>query len=283
MKFSEFLVERKQEQIYGYHATDRKNLQSILKKGLVPNHNEGGYGSSETSDFGVPLTPHPAVYLTRDAGSAVYIAKSEFEHGVVLIVKVTPNSLTMDEDNIGNVFDLRYIYKRMQSGISPDELWNDLESAAHDIFRTADPRYIQALKNDVIQYFKAFKGITQFDDSVDLEDGFDYNAEYNKAEKIFKQAEFNLSKKLRGFVKGSKSIFAGRDEGHYERTADNGGKRNKGTTETFKVDGEIGFSGRNRIVGIYDFMNRSGWGDLGNFEGSEYHKYKTPMEMVKKD
>src|SRR5690606_13966356 len=105
LAFSEFLTEDRQQQTLGYHGTSKSHLRSILKQGLIPNKSGGGYGSSEISSLGIPLTPLPGVYFTTTGKKAQYIANANYEDPLIIIALVTPNSRTMDEDNFNKLFD----------------------------------------------------------------------------------------------------------------------------------------------------------------------------------
>lgn len=279
MLFSEFLEERKQDQIHAYHATDIKHLRSILKHGLVPNYSEGGYGSDEVNQFNVPLTPHPGVYFTKKAGASVHIAKG-YDRGIILIAKVSPNSLTMDEDNLQYVYRHWMIIEILEDGGDFEDVWEYVTQT--DIMKSVDSRYLSSLKDLFKRYVKAFKeyveheGVASFNSPTD-------GTPRSKEEllKNYKSVQYEMTKKLSRFVKGNRDIFSAKGE-NPEREGMTPHSEERNPTSSFKIDRTVGFSGRNRIVGIYDPIERVGWGDLGAFRGSEYHMYKTPNEFIEK-
>lgn len=261
MTFSEYLTEARQEQTYGYHATNMTHLRSILKQGLKPNHSDGGYGSDEVSSHGTPLTPLPGVYFTTTGRKAEHIGKANYDAPVIIVAKVSPNSRSVDEDNFSKLFPIKKVMAKLSNGESVDNATRDLlasEDAKNTMARLhpkgqkSVERYLRAYVDSIAHYYQ-------------VGDSADYTKEKgNEAAKVLKNAEFALTKALSYYTQTDREM---------DKTDQN----------TFKIDGVVGFSGRNRIVGIYDPTKSVGWGDIGDFERIAYHIYDTPMKLLPKD
>jgi len=246
---------------YAYHATNLTHLQSILKHGLVPNKSEGGYGSHETSTMGYSLAPLHGVYMTASAKDALFIAKSIEGSSIVVVCKIQPRDVEMDEDRLSaDIVDERHLAKELRI-ITKDAYTNDKEfdEAAQDKFAREYAQFIvehklsfldhRLIGNAYAAVLNYIKALVYF--YVDSEGGaFD-----DSGIKIHQE---ELTKKLRKFA------------------TDNIDKAGK----TFKLPKPIGFSGANKIVGIYDVDNRIGWGDIGDYDGWQYHMVKSPQKLV---
>lgn len=262
MRFSEFLIERKKEtQSYAYHTTRQRYLQSILKHGLVPNYNSGGYGSDETSrETGLPLTALPGVYFSKSSRNAISISHGMHNAGLIVIAKITQKSSEADEDRMGEIFN---IATGRFSAIDKKILSNQssLESMAHS--RTLN--IIDKIKN---LYNIDARGLSILEPLI-----YEYNFLILEFTRDYKQKKYdneyiNKIKNLQNTLTKKLKFIANR-------------KNNDESAETFKIDNTISFSGRNRIVGLYLLNDRIGWGDLGELNGDEYHKVDMPSKLLK--
>lgn len=257
LTFSEFLTEDRQQQTLGYHGTSKGYLRSILKQGLIPNKSGGGYGSKEISSLGIPLTPLPGVYFTTTGDKAKYIANANYEDPLIVIALVTPNSRTMDEDNFSKLFDPKLIYKEIEKKKSPEIIAGEIMNR-DGAFPRLHPSARKAVARYLIDFIKAL--VVYYEES----DAEDFSKErVDDALRKVKQLEYALTKAL----------------SYYTKKNDEMSDTNQ---NTFKIDGAVGFSGRNRIVGIYDPVRRVGWGQLGDFERDAYHVYDSPRDLLPK-
>lgn len=110
-----------------------------------------------------------------------------------------------------------------------------------------DKKYISNIKNEFIQFiYKLIYG-----NIADAIDDKHWQAS-------IKEYQTSLTKKLRRII------------------------HKDSPTTTFKIEQPVGFSGSNRIVGIYAFINshtRIAWGDIGDINEPYDRKVRTPMEI----
>ena len=244
---------------YAYHATDMKYLRSILKQGLLPNKNDNGYGSSEvSSSFGYKLSPLPGVYFTDDQRHAEHIAKQIDGQGLIIIAKVQKRTASMDEDRLtSDIIDEPALISSIRKNeatikADPQKYVNNVVDniiqykLPHDI----SPKLIQSVKPELTKYVDLL-----VKNQATEEHGDWSSDQWNAA---VKASQIELTKKFKNIL-----------------------HRPDVNQDTFKVDGPVGFSGANKIVGLYNFISGVGWGDLGPFERDAYHKVKQPMELVK--
>lgn len=249
---------------YAYHATSVKNLPSIMKQGLVPNHAEGGYGSEETSYSGYSKNALEGTYLTKSGDDAKYIA-NELGRAIIIVCKIQPQTTELDEDDlVGGVlqeYDLTRDVKA-NPNINPEEMAkHKVDELLKGKLSSLDPRQIANVKDDLYNYFVllisfvkkygiAMGGGTN---RANVTNGAEYQAENSK----IRQYQSTLTKKLRNLV-GS------------------------GDKERFKIKQPVTFSGANKIVGVYNPESGLAWGDTGFFERSAYHHVKNPKELLNK-
>lgn len=268
MKIQDILEGKFSKSQYAYHGTSSKHLRSIIKNGLIPNKSEGGYGSDDASlDTGLPLTPLSGTYFTIRAKEAQDIARDVInwnEIPVVIVCKVQRGDFELDEDRMIDMLDDRVFSKLVDRyiksvGYSSEDISDaKLQKIVNDhianvivkLRATLDSRAIHNIKGELQRYY------------MELAEFMVSNATYDYAGNSdadqVKQHQDALTKKMK--LMYSKST---------------GGIKN-----TFKVNKPIGFSGANKIVGIYMPDEQTGWGDTGGFE--PYHKYKTPLELLPK-
>lgn len=274
MKIQSLIEAKFSKPQYAYHATAIENLRSIIKNGLIPNFREDGYGSEEQSSVGYSLTPLKGVYLTRKARDAIEISKvleSPSGMGAVIICKIQPQQAELDEDRLtSSIIGERHFAMTVKNKLkdSSEEDLNDENSfhnmgkKAHDFIDYYIKIYVvkeiqkHGLDDKAINHIKPFIHEYLFHLL-----GYILDTEYGgpEHEDDLKKAQNDLTRQLRHLAKKD-------PEGNH----------------TFKLDAKIGFSGANRIVGIYFPMDKLGWGDLGALESYAYHKYGTPVELFNK-
>lgn len=274
MKIQKLIEAKFSKTQYAYHATAIENLRSIIKNGLVPNYKEGGYGSSEQSSTGYTLTPLRGVYLTRNHRDAIEISKlleNPSGMGAVIVCKIQPQQAELDEDRlIGGVIDERKFGMQVRDKLesaSEDDL-ND-ENSFHNMGKEADEFIDNYIENHILPYIKKYNL-----EERAIEHILPFIREYLRHVTIFimdtvyggpefedelKIAQNKLTRQLRAIT-----------------------KKDPKEHHTFKLDSKIGFSGANRIVGIYFPMDKLGWGDLGGLSGFVVHTYNTPIELYNK-
>lgn len=262
MKIQNILNEAKlSPSTYAYHATKAAYLKSILKHGLVPNFSDDGYGSDELSHAGYSLTPLKGVYFTRTGKQAMHIAKSLQEKSIVIICKVQLKQADLDEDRLtADVVKESQMLAELRSIISSNyNSIEDFDDAAQVKFAKIYSNYIidesmsnldSRLINNIKPHLQNYVlSIVKFFIASETDSFID--------EHESKQYRNILTKKLKIMLHHSHEV-----------------------NKTFKIDATIGFSGANKIVGVYDMYNRVGWGDLGDLSGYEYHLVDSPIELL---
>jgi len=270
MKILNLLEAKFSKSEYAFHATDGNNLKSILKHGLIPNKNEGGYGSDDYSEVGYELTPLSGVYFTTKFNDAKYIARSISYDSIIIIAKIQSRNTEIDEDRlISDIIPERYFRKTILDAVRPfkdkygnidfanhsekiDRIINDiLQDIVNDVISSMKRTYkvsekiIHYVRQDIIEYVSAL---------------MDYILNDLNGEHLYSD---NLKNKQNTLTKKLKNIQ----------------HQNRGTFHTFKIDQTIGFSGANRIVGIYSPENNKGWGDTSPVIGNVI-QVKHPLEVI---
>lgn len=257
--FKQFLIEAKYSKpTYAYHATKLKNLESIIKNGLIPNKEEGGYGSDEINNVvGYSLTSYNGVYFTKDYKDVLFISKHLGDEPVIIIAKIHLSSCEIDEDIIVNkLIPERKIYSEFKE--------------AFDTFNGDDDEYFYAVDNIINEWVNII--IKNIKEKYNLTESNAYISILSESikkyleslsefllidnENILRDSKEKLTRIMKKLVKDD-------------------------SCERFKINSIVGFSGSNKIVGLYSPNERVGWGDLGDLEGSAYHKYNTPIEFLK--
>jgi hypothetical protein len=249
---------------YMYHATKLEHLPSILKHGLIPNKEEGGYGSEEQSAvMGYSQYPLSGVYFTRKAQDAVSIAKTFFDEMVIVVCKIQEKTTELDEDQLVHVIDEANLKNKLRMEIGDydkyerdgfdDRQQQELaEKYTQHVIDTnlnhLHPKMIQHVYKYVFAYVLS---LVHFYVNSEIDHDFD-DSEVKANQQI-------MSKQLRALT------------------------NDKRLSKTLKVDATIGFSGANKIVGLYDINTRVGWGDLGGLKNYEFHTVKSPQELLYKE
>lgn len=254
MKILNILNEAKfAKPILAYHATTLDNLRSIIKQGLIPNFKSDGYGSGEESPFGVPLTALSGNYLTYDSEDSRFIAGNLEGNPVILICKVQQKQLEWDEDRLSaGLFDEKSLRDKLSQARKDNASKEELYTIASEHTRNV----ISKLPKNLISNTKAPQLIQSYFQKLTQIFLQDFDTDSDDIEQ-FKVLQNSLTKRLRLLL-----------------------KKRLGSVTTFKIDAPIKFTGPNKIVGIYSLLYRIGWGDIGGFQGEEYHLYKTPMELL---
>lgn len=272
MQIKDLLLEAKfSKPTYAYHATKLKHLPSILKHGLIPNKSDGGYGSDEQdSALGYSLTSLPGIYFTTEPKPALSIATSFTEPMAIVVCKVQRNgSATLDEDRLKAI---TYV-SDFAHGIRKEFMDYALDRREHDEIHTHIDDYVDQHVNRIIKSITANDSPLALADKASvaeikkiLTDYFDHVAEYalhdTGNEHALKYQENQLTIKLRNFV----------------RTKNDPDEE---VSRTFKINQTIGFSGANRIVGLYNVQSNIGYGDLGDLRPWAYHVSKKTSDVVK--
>jgi hypothetical protein len=266
MKILKLLEAKFAKPEYAYHATKAVHLKSILTHGLIPNKEEGGYGSDEEASAGYALTSLPGVYFARDYRDAVYISRDLYGPSIIVVAKIQTRDSELDEDRlVTNVIKeskisqmVRKIYKEFDYNFDEygDEIEDRLDSLIHTkteeiiaelttVFKM-DARAISNVMEDIHNYVRAVVDIIPTDEY-----------EQNDPHEV-KEYQNILTKKL-------KSIQ------HHDL-------EHKFTT--FKINKPIGYSGANKIVGFVCPATRKYWGDMGDALGPLI-RTKHPMEIIK--
>lgn len=268
MNINDLLTEAQfSKPIYAYHATDSANLKSILKHGMIPNHREDGYGSTETSSFGYSLAPHAGIYFTRNEKDVIFIAKSleVAKAAMVVVCKIQERDAEVDEDrltsNLIQEVNLKHRLRKLlandksllEPGEKSDQFVNKIaETETENVIDTMNinnASFIQNVKPYIFNYIKA---LVEFYIATEYDDTFD--------DTELRQHQAILVKKLKRYV-----------------------SHNKDQNESFKIDKKISFSGASKIVGIFLMNNGSNgvsWGDVGKLTDRSYHTYKSPMQLL---
>lgn len=248
---------------YAYHATMKRNVRSIVKHGLIPNKEEDGYGSAEVGSAGYTLTPLPGVYFTKTAKDAGHISNHlGTGDGAVIIAKIQQKQVELDEDRLTHdVFEENRLATVIRRTIEEYEDAEDprLDKALSKEIRDWTERILENIidakfPRDAIEKANVESSVVRYVTAI-VDFLYEQIAGSSDNDSDLKDAQRELTIKLRRLSTGH---------------------------ATFKINQQIGFSGKNRIVGIYFPKDRVGWGDLGDFGGFAYHKYDSPMELLKK-
>lgn len=245
--------------IYAYHATLSENLKSILKHGLIPNKREGGYGSDEQSSFGYELTPLSGVYFTKSPKDALYIANSLDDDTIIVICKVQPKQLELDEDRL--VAD---VLKEKTLLVAISTMLKKFDYTVEDI----PEREIEELIKRAILNMENY-----------------LESQYNFNDKKIANIHEDLSEYITELVNYLLAQESGefRDSSDIKRLQNSLTKKLRhiaSTFTTFKIDTNITYSGANKIVGFYYPIGTVGYGDLGELSGWANHVYPSTKQFI---
>lgn len=253
--------------IYLYHGTSLSLLPSILSQGLVGNPKTRKWETDPSAGFKQPSRKSlPGVYLTNSIFIALEsshvtpgIAKINLSApSLIVLVQVQPQSLYVDEDNLLFIADIGITNPRMISVLYNLAAINPLDSKVQQ----AKNKYVQNMLKEI----KSLRNNPSLLESVKklLEDGFfvalNRKAAYIKdlsnkpdsgeAENRYKFYQDKLSKTLKTIARSSGEFTTEYDE-------EAGGI--VGTNDfTARFEGNIGFVGSNKIVGIFREFGQRG-------------------------
>lgn len=225
-----FLIEAETKPIIAYHATSVNNLRSIIKNGMIPNKESGGYASGEKSPAGYSLTAMPGIYFYKDSHNAYNLAKSlsvrNNSDTAIIVCQVQPKTTEMDEDRLNDdgLLDDKVIIKLAKSGVDGHELEREAVILLIQNLQKKglNNNTIKAASPVIKEYVRAL--ITFARDP--------------QSENQMRQHKNELTKKLRKLVVYDKS------------------------QHSFKINEPIGYSGSNKIIGIMLVSKSVGWRKL---------------------
>ena len=228
MRIGEILLERKiqRTRIY-YHGTCDVFLRSILKNGLMANPSKRTYGDDSVGSDRFAQTVPDAVYLASNKDAALYnssltVKKFGGKH-LMCKVQVVDNSTEMDED----VF------------IFAVDEW--IRKYDHGLFGKYKNRWLGKYKNPETVNNFIYTMLTR----VEMLGG-SFNGK--KLEGLFRQLYF----KIMEFTK-SHDLSDIRDDKEYTNIVHNILRAvNPKNNTTIRVPRNIGFSGKTKIIEIYD-------------------------------
>lgn len=250
MKINQLIQEAQfAKPIYTYHATRKKYLKSILKHGLIPNFKKDGYGSGERNyHAGYSLESLPGIYLTKSPKDALSIGKSIDDNTIILVCKIQLQQSHMDEDSIADIIDEFNFVMTIRKDFKYIDVNEYIKNHVtrilkNDMFASLIPHQLHKIQTVCTEYLNS---LAKFIISSSAgENGDETELRKNKNE---------LTKQLRYLIKNSQH-------------------------ERIKIDQPITFSGGNRIVGICDYIQGVGWGDITGLQNEVYHMVKTPIEL----
>lgn len=275
MKIQKILERAKfaKDKVIAYHGTSKKNLESIIKNGLIMNHGEDGLGSGEYDErgFGYSFEPHEGVYFSTTYRFAVNSARNvDHDNPIVIIAQIQMKSSYLDEDDIFEVIgvnDMEILQKvekaRLEHGdiedsffeeiddISDEEQVKALKSLRHNLRNKYEinPTSVEHIVQNAAPYVKRFIDAL-ITGAVETGEA-DIRSEQEALRKILKNVT---------------------------RQHDHKNLNTKGNTN-FSVPHNIGFRGANKIVGIVDPQSDKLWGYKP--DADMYKKVKSPLDLLK--
>lgn len=249
------------EKIIAYHGTSRDNLESIIKNGLIINHNEYGWGSLEYDDrFKFSYAPHDKIYFTSNFRHARSIANIVSDDGgIIIVAEIQPKTVVMDEDEIFDI--LGNITSKIYDDIEEFLSKTNSNYSEEDIDKIVDRLYKKTINGLSSTLNKMLNSTTA---SHILQQSRDHV--YRMVDSLVTSLlDYSHETDIREEQKALMNIFK-----HVVRNRgdDHSGK--------FAVPYNVGFKGANRIVGIVDIKNKKAWGKAP----SGMQMVKTPMELL---
>lgn len=246
----QLLNEAETQPILAYHATSAEHLRSILKTGLVPNKESGGYASGEKSSAGYELAALPGIYFYKDYYKAFQLAKhmsgKNQSDSVIVVTKIQPKSAEMDEDRLNDdgLLNDKVVMQIARSGANSDELHKEaMNILVHNLKD-------KGLNSHTIK--SAIPTAKEYVRSV-----IDYALNGSKEnEQFLRRQKDEMTRKLK------KLVVSDSEQG------------------SFKINQTIGFSGANKIVGLFLLTSGKAWGNVGGLTQDVSEKVNTPAELV---
>lgn len=246
----QLLNEAETKPILAYHATSANHLRSILKTGLVPNKESGGYAAGEKSSAGYELAALPGIYFYKDYYKAFQLAKhmsgKNQADSVIICAQIQPKTAEMDEDRLNDdgLLNDKVIMQIARSGIDPEELHKEAMSLL-----------VQNLQAKGLNAKTIKNAIPTAKDYVRTVIAYATNGS-KENEQVLRQQKDEMTRKLK------KLVVSDSEQG------------------SFKVNETIGFSGANRIVGLYLLTSGMAWGNVGGLTQDVAQKVKNPIDLV---
>lgn len=227
MKIRLYLNEAKYEKpIIVFHGTDAKNIPGILKHGMLASKKDTGPWADEFKKIphradGHTMASFDGIYFAEDLKYAVTSAESS--DFAIIVAQINRSSFAVDEDNVRSriLIDLnRAIQREHFHGTDENETLNQILENFSIFFSIEDRRelnsYIPILKKLIELYRYRFINWKKIPDQelIQLE---------TQSRKLFEVITFKLGKKKNAEFNHLK---------------------------THRYPGNIGFRGRNRIIGI---------------------------------
>ena len=237
-----------------FHGTSKKNLASIIKNGLIINHNDTGLGSGEYDErgFGYSFEPHEGIYFSTKWIHAVNNAKNvDHENPIVIIAQIQMKGSYLDEDDIFEVIgiDDQKILRKVDA--AADEYGYDSDEMFYELDAIADEEYKHAMKTL----------------EANLTNKYEVNP--TSVKHILNQADLHVKKFIDNLITGAtdhsgadirneqdalRKIFKNIPRQHDIQFA------GKGNNTNFALPHNVGFTGANKIIGIYDIKADTLWG-----------------------
>lgn len=263
----------KAKPIYMFHGTHKSNLPSILSSGLLSNPKKRAWDNDEYAGINQPSRASlEGVYLTHNLMTAISSANNRSkkrDNQIVIMVSVQPQSLFLDEDefniSLPGIPETSLLYMYFNSLYDYPEFLDDLkiyidnviERLSRELKNELNKNLEKRLKELLIDVFdKAIKrkvayiGIHQYK-SMWHRISYGNEEKYtelppipdkNKAEQDFKEAQDKFTRTIKILTRPDQI------NNKTEYTPGNNAR----------ITNDIGFSGSNKIIAIFEFI------DLGN-------------------
>jgi len=275
MKIQTILEKAKfaKQKTIAFHGTSKKNLESIIKNGLIINHNDTGLGSGEYDErgFGYSFAPHEGVYLSTNWINAVNSAKNvDRENPIVIIAQVQMKGSYLDEDDIFDVLkidDMRILNNVNRAG---NRYGYDSDEYLRALDNLSDVEYEIAVDNLADNLAKEY-GINQTSIKHIVDNAKPHIRKY--IDNLITGASDNTGADIREQQDALRKLLKNVTRQHDIKYA------GKGDNTNFAIPHNIGFKGANKIIGICDLNADKLWG----YHPSAQHfdRVKTPAELLK--
>jgi hypothetical protein len=234
-----------------YHGTSKKNLRSILKQGLITNPKKRAWTLNTKEDSRNMFRPtlmsiENSIYVTKELNTAITSATdgdNEHDNPIIVCMELTDRMLSNDEDNMMNILDnvvsIGTLYARQRLADKVD----------HYLQRKTDSA---TYKQDIKDYFYPIFQLFQ-KHNIDQRhiDNFLSKMPLIYKTMLFRQASY--STELRNMLGIESSEQAEKD---YIKLMEWVTKQTrfmvrKKSQYTARIEQNIGFTGKNKIVCIF--------------------------------
>ena len=278
MKINDIVCEAKfSKPVIMYHATERKNLKSILSKGLSREHQGTGWGHEDGGDYFVrDFMPLGGIYLTKSFGVIHQVINNIGDDGYVLVIcQIQPRSGYLDEDNVDEL--LRGFYT---SVVPSKAIYYYKKFLTDDSFKQkVIKKFFDLTSKELLQYYD-YDGIVEFikayllrpaAHAVEEDIKPDERNEFENEMPSSDYAEKNYRKHLDWLTKALKRIAY--DENILKNDA----------SKNIRIIDDITYSGVNKIIGILEFPRyQSDFGYIRYDKGvpsSVYQKIESQLRV----